>query len=900
MKRRELVMRAKRSWIKVIVGIFIIVGIFMLAGINLQVLAEESPDTLWERTYGGTDHDSGDSVQQTSDGGYIIAGETRSFGAGGWDVYLIKIDAEGNEEWSQTYGGTSSDRGDSVQQTSDGGYIIAGYTLSFGAGSYDVYLIKTDAGGNELWSQTYGGTDADYGNSVQQTSDGGYIIAGETLSFGAGGWDVYLIKTDVDGNEEWSQTYGGTEADYGNSVQQTSDGGYIIAGSTGSFGAGNYDIYLIKTDAEGNEEWSQTYGGTSGDVGNSVQQTTDDGYIIAGYTWSPTGLNDVYLVKTDAQAVAQINLLNNPGFENNAGWWACPDWWSIDKNADAAGTTTGGDAPYDGAWVFSVANDWGGAADDAWGYAAQDLSPTLNSGDMVTFNMYIKTDSGYIGEAKLKIEFLDVDNTVMDIALSSTYSSGGMDWTLATAEGSVPCGTVKIKAYCISEHMGLGSKSAYFDNGSFMIKPNLLNNSSFENNAGWWACPDWWSIDKNADAAGTTTGGDAPYDGAWVFSVANDWGGAADDAWGYAAQDLSPTLNSGDMVTFNMYIKTDSGYIGEAKLKIEFLDVDNTVMDIALSSTYSSGGMDWTLATAEGSVPYGTVKLKAYCISEHMGLGSKSAHFDNGSLEVIPRMPNMGTIALKAMANDKYVCADLNTAAISIEGALFCAGGDPYVWYLQMRNFQKDGVTIAPDREITTVGPYDEDMSEILEDIVTVDGCDIYYRIQGNYYVYPMPPYYTGSCDLIVYLENLSTGEVDTSIIGGYAPPEYNPLTISCTVHHSETLIANRTEIGQWEKFELIDNGDGTVSLKAMANDKYVCADLIYDNAPLIANRTSIGQWEKFELIDNGDGTVSLKAMANDKYVCADLIYNNAPLIANRTSIDQWEKFIIVFCDINY
>ncbi|MCG2676856.1 hypothetical protein L6304_06800, partial [bacterium] len=161
--------------------------LFILIIIPQTTLLAQAPDTLWTKTYGGKGFDEGSSVQQTSDGGYIIAGCTGSF-AGRWlDVYLVRTDANGNALWTKTYGGKDIDGGSSVQQTSDGGYIIAGYTESFGAGGQDVYLIRTDANGNALWTKTYGGKDNDGGSSVQQTSDGGYIIAGCTGSFGAGG-----------------------------------------------------------------------------------------------------------------------------------------------------------------------------------------------------------------------------------------------------------------------------------------------------------------------------------------------------------------------------------------------------------------------------------------------------------------------------------------------------------------------------------------------------------------------------------------------------------------------------------------------------------------------------------------------------------------------------------------
>jgi hypothetical protein len=260
--------------------------------------------TSWWRTYGGTNYDYGRSVQQTTDGGYIIAGTTFSFGAGQYDVYLIKTDAEGDTLWTRTYGGTGLDYGRSVQQTSDGGYIVAGDKESDGPERIEVYLIKTNASGDTLWTRTCGGTNTDGGYSVQQTSDGGYIIAGRAESFGAGNGDVYLIKTNASGDTLWTRTCGGTEYDLGYSVQQTTDGGYIITGYTYSFGAGQYDVYLIKIDASGDTLWTRTYGGSGGDIGYSVQQTTDGGYIITGYTYSfgagaPDSAN-VYLIKTSA------------------------------------------------------------------------------------------------------------------------------------------------------------------------------------------------------------------------------------------------------------------------------------------------------------------------------------------------------------------------------------------------------------------------------------------------------------------------------------------------------------------------------------------------------------------------------------------------------------------------
>jgi hypothetical protein len=263
------------------------------------IKTDANGDSLWTHTYGGTDIDWGFSVQQTSDSGYIIAGATESFPVGDWNVYLIKTDVNGDTLWTKTYGGASIDEGHSVQQTSDSGYIIAGATRSFGEGlDWDVYLIKTDASGDTVWTRTHGTMNgSELGRSVQQTSDNGYIIGGYT-----GNGDVYLIKTEINGYVVWTRTYGGTGIDWGWSVQQTFDGGYIVVGSTSSFGAGSDDVYLIKTDANGDLLWTRTYGGTGIDWGFSVQQTSDSGYIIIGGTdlfVFGTSRGDAYLIKTN-------------------------------------------------------------------------------------------------------------------------------------------------------------------------------------------------------------------------------------------------------------------------------------------------------------------------------------------------------------------------------------------------------------------------------------------------------------------------------------------------------------------------------------------------------------------------------------------------------------------------
>ena len=256
-------------------------------------------DTLWTKTYGTVGYEVGYSGQQTSDGGYIITGMTSPSSYGNSNVYLIKTDSKGDALWTKSIGGSFDDYGSSVQQTTDGGFIITGAKEPFAnTADEDVYLIKTDSNGDTLWTKTYGGERFDWGLSVQQTTDGGFIITGGTTENVHR--DVYIIKTDSNGDTLWTKTYGGFFDDYGNSVQQTTDGGFIITGETASaYSDGYEDVYLIKTDSNGDTLWTKTYGGVYFDIGCSVQQTTDGGYFITGYTKSFGNGQNVYLIKTE-------------------------------------------------------------------------------------------------------------------------------------------------------------------------------------------------------------------------------------------------------------------------------------------------------------------------------------------------------------------------------------------------------------------------------------------------------------------------------------------------------------------------------------------------------------------------------------------------------------------------
>jgi hypothetical protein len=286
-------------------GGYIVAGLTNSYGAGLKDFYLVKTDSLgnlqWERTFGGANDDEAYSVLQTNDGGFIAAGVTSSFSNGGRDVFLVKTDPAGNFLWQKNLGSLSSDGAWDIQHTSDGGFIIAGWTFSHGPGFLgNAWLVKTDSLGNEQWNKAFGGTDVDRAYAVQQTNDGGYILTGYTDSFGAGLYDMLLIKTDNLGNQQWMKTFGGSGRDYGHSVQQTMDGGYIVTGYTLSFGAGGDDVYLVKTDPDGNLQWFKTYGGSSSDVGYSVIETTDGGYVITGHTLSyGAGVHDVWLIRVD-------------------------------------------------------------------------------------------------------------------------------------------------------------------------------------------------------------------------------------------------------------------------------------------------------------------------------------------------------------------------------------------------------------------------------------------------------------------------------------------------------------------------------------------------------------------------------------------------------------------------
>ena len=274
----------------------------ILAGMIALAVAgtAAAQDTLWTRVYGGSANDYIQSVRQTADGGYMFCGATESYGAGNWDVYVLRTDAAGDTLWTRTYGGTDRDIAGSLDRTAEGDFMITGETASFGAGDLDIYLLKMDEDGDTLWARAYGGTGYERGTRVVCTQDGRYAICGRTSSYGAGDFDVYLVFVDADGDTLGTCTYGGSGTDIGFAIQETHEGGFILGGVTNSYGAGDYDFYLIKTDAQGGVEWQQTYGGSGMEWCHDAIQCADSGFVILGSTdtWAH-GSSDLYLVKAD-------------------------------------------------------------------------------------------------------------------------------------------------------------------------------------------------------------------------------------------------------------------------------------------------------------------------------------------------------------------------------------------------------------------------------------------------------------------------------------------------------------------------------------------------------------------------------------------------------------------------
>ncbi len=291
---------------------------------------------IWQKTLGGSDSDSANAIVQTTDGGYIVVGDSRSTDGdltenqGDFDWWIVKVDNLGALQWQKSLGGSGRDTAFDVKQTSDGGYIVAGVNNSNDGdvignqGGKDAWIVKFNTSGTVLWSKSLGGTATDEANAIQQTTDGGYIIAGNSssnngdVSSNNGSSDFWVVKTDVSGTIQWQKSLGGSGFDQAFSVIQTNDGGYVATGFSSSNNGdvsgnnGQGDIWTVKLDNTGTIEWQKSVGGSLSESANDVQQTNDDGFIIAGKTDSNDGDvtnnqggSDVWIVKLSDLGILQ-------------------------------------------------------------------------------------------------------------------------------------------------------------------------------------------------------------------------------------------------------------------------------------------------------------------------------------------------------------------------------------------------------------------------------------------------------------------------------------------------------------------------------------------------------------------------------------------------------------------
>ena len=274
---------------------------------NFLVIKTDSDGYIdWSKMKWEKGHNLAYCIIQTTDDGYALAGESTSWESGDTDAFLIKLDSNGDDVWEKNFGGQGFDYSYSLVQTNDGGYALVGSTYDSESSISDIFMIKTDSYGNFEWNQTFGGLENEFGRALIQTSDGGYVIISETTSFGAGDRDFWLIKTDSLGNMEWNMTYGGVLGECPLALAQASDGGYAITGFTTSFGAGEMDVWLVKTDSFGNMQWNMTYGEEGHEQAWAIAEVTNGGYTVAGTTNSlGEGKSDALLIKIEENSVIQ-------------------------------------------------------------------------------------------------------------------------------------------------------------------------------------------------------------------------------------------------------------------------------------------------------------------------------------------------------------------------------------------------------------------------------------------------------------------------------------------------------------------------------------------------------------------------------------------------------------------
>lgn len=239
---------------------------------------------IWQKTYGGAESDVGKSVVAVNNGGILIAGFTNSYGKDRTDVYILYIDKDGKEIWSKAIGGKEEDEAHDISLTADGGFVVVGSTASYGKGREDFYILKFDGNGKFLWDKVYGGVESDILHTLTPTRDGGFVVAGETKSFESKHKDIDIIKYTKDGEQVWHKIFGFDSKDWVNDIIKIPGGGYLLAGTTKSFGFGKFDFYVLEIDSKGSSVWANVFGGETKDIAHALTRTKDGKIIVVGET----------------------------------------------------------------------------------------------------------------------------------------------------------------------------------------------------------------------------------------------------------------------------------------------------------------------------------------------------------------------------------------------------------------------------------------------------------------------------------------------------------------------------------------------------------------------------------------------------------------------------------------
>jgi hypothetical protein len=320
----------------------------------LVLRLDENGGVVWQKAIGGVQVDEGHAAALASDDGVAITGYTASAGAGDTDMAVLKLSAGGAVQFQKVLGGAGEDKPYAIRETYDGGFVVAGKSATGGANGDDMVVAKLDSAGGVQWQKMYGGTGTDWAYAIQQTYDSGYIIAGRTESFGAGGSDFWLIRTDGAGEILWQKTCGGAGDDRAYSVFETIDGGFAAAGVTSSFGAGGRDLALVKFDSNGGILWQKTYGGGAEDLAAAVLETFDDDLLITGYTLSSgAGAADFWVLKTTATG----NVIWQRTFGGAGSDMGFASGWTWDDGFAVAGVTTSFGAGNEDLWVLKLNAD---------------------------------------------------------------------------------------------------------------------------------------------------------------------------------------------------------------------------------------------------------------------------------------------------------------------------------------------------------------------------------------------------------------------------------------------------------------------------------------------------------------------------------------------------------------